>query len=258
MIGQHKILDGLEAKTFSSFPNSLILCGDSGCGKHLLCSIIQEKFNDIEFIYVDSKINYDFVEKCYLSNIPKIYVLNAEELSVREQNAILKLFEEPPSQMKLILIIENLSSLLPTIINRAVIWKFEEYSKKELSQFLKNPDDLKLLDFVTTPGQVLSLNNETFDEMTNLAELIVNKINKASISNTLSLCNRFKFKSTDEGFDLLIFSKILKQVIFEHIKAGENIFSQYKLVSDFITNLKISSFNKKYLFENFLMKYKKL
>ena len=52
--------------------------------------------------------------------------------------------------------------------------------------------------------------------------------------------------------------KILKQVIFEHIRAGENIFSQYKLVSDLIVNLKISSFNKKYLFENFLMKYKKL
>ena len=124
----------------------------------MFCKLISDKFNDWEFVYVDYKLNYDFVENCYLSIIPTFYVINADNISEKEQNVILKIFEEPPNNINIILLSSSSTLLLPTILNRAVVWEFDLYSKETLKSFNNEMSD-SVLDLVSTPGQLLELTN---------------------------------------------------------------------------------------------------
>lgn len=80
----------------------------------------------------------------------KIYIIpNAQKMTVEAQNALLKVFEEPPRFATFILLTNGLSKLLPTILSRGVIIKFQPLSKKELHQYaLQNgfrADNLEVL-----------------------------------------------------------------------------------------------------------------
>lgn len=67
----------------------------------------------------------------------KIYILeNAEKMTVEAQNAMLKIFEEPPEYITIILVCNGLSKILSTIKSRAVIFKFPNLKPKELEMYL--------------------------------------------------------------------------------------------------------------------------
>ncbi|MBE7028927.1 MAG: hypothetical protein IKZ35_00740 [Clostridia bacterium] len=67
----------------------------------------------------------------------KIYILkNAEKMTVEAQNAMLKIFEEPPEYITIILITNGLSKILSTIKSRAVIFNFPTLGAKELEKYL--------------------------------------------------------------------------------------------------------------------------
>ena len=259
VVGQKKLKEKLNNVSIESFPKSLILCGDSGCGKHLLCSILEQKFSAWEFFYVKPPINYSFVESCYLVSIPTFYVFDADNLTEREQNVLLKLFEEPVNNVNIILLSTNTSLLLNTVINRAVIWEFEPYTESELSVFLqgKNPE---LLSLVTTPGQLLSLSDANVDSMVDLSNLIIDKIGKASISNTLSLSSKFVSKdATTAEFDLMIFIRLFRKILYNKIKCSSEVrYEKAFVVTNkfYNTLLQLKNLNKKYLFENFILELK--
>ncbi len=66
----------------------------------------------------------------------KVYIIEkAQKMTVEAQNALLKIFEEPPQFATFILLTNGLSKILPTILSRGVIVKFQPLSKKELLQF---------------------------------------------------------------------------------------------------------------------------
>ena len=67
----------------------------------------------------------------------KIYILeNAEKMTTGAQNAMLKIFEEPPSYITIILICDGLTRILSTIRSRAVIYKFPALRPNELEVYL--------------------------------------------------------------------------------------------------------------------------
>ena len=80
----------------------------------------------------------------------KVYIIpNAQKMTVEAQNALLKVFEEPPRFATFILLTNGLSKLLPTILSRGVIVKFQLLSKEELLQFARQnalkADDINIL-----------------------------------------------------------------------------------------------------------------
>ena len=260
MIGQNKLLSKLNKLEFDDFPSSLILLGKLGCGKHTLCKEIHNKYVGYDMNYVHDKINYNFVESCYLSVIPTFYIIDAVNLSAREQNAILKLFEEPPQNSKIIILTTNLNGLLNTIINRAVVWEFEKYSDEELSQFMIDDDKL-ILKYARTPGQVKTMSSDKLHQMINLAQLMIDKINRAYIANVLSISDRFNFKElTEDKFDVSIFMDILKYVVVDNIKTNpsDKLIQIYCITNEYINALSIQNLNKKYSFEKFLLDFKEI
>lgn len=262
MIGQKKLQEKIEKITLDSFPKSLVLQGESGCGKHLICSLIENKFSNCDFVYVKDKISYDFVESAYLIATQTFYVIDGNKISDKEQNVLLKLFEEPPINVRIIILTTTSAKLIPTILGRAVVWSFENYSKDELKEFLGEKDE-SLLEYVTTPGQLLNLINCNIDEIVKLCDLIIDKINVAAVSNVLSLSNRFKFvnskKNNETGLDFKVFFMILRKTLVEKIKQNPiNIkyIDMYKLTNNTLKVLTLSTINDKMLFENYLLKLK--
>lgn len=56
----------------------------------------------------------------------KVIILrDVQDMTVQAQNALLKIFEEPPEHVVFILTCDNINRLLPTIISRAVIFRVE-------------------------------------------------------------------------------------------------------------------------------------
>jgi DNA polymerase III delta prime subunit len=72
-------------------------------------------------------------------NLPYKVVLveQAETLTNEAQNALLKVFEEPPQHAIIILITSSAKNILPTLVSRAVIIKVQEEVAVETASFIE-------------------------------------------------------------------------------------------------------------------------
>ncbi len=115
-----------------------------------------DKF-DVTYIGIESSKNQNSIGideiknlqiKIFLKPIksPKkaIIIEDGDSLTVEAQNALLKVLEEPPSHTIIILNVENIENLLPTIISRCQIvtlstvnLKLSEDEKRELEELIK-------------------------------------------------------------------------------------------------------------------------
>jgi DNA polymerase III subunit delta' len=64
-------------------------------------------------------------------------IFNAERMGVQAQNALLKLLEEPPKRMHLILVSSDPESLLPTILSRCQQMRFRPVETHTLAAYLE-------------------------------------------------------------------------------------------------------------------------
>ncbi len=135
----------------------------SGLGSHILiCDNIEERSTTLQqelaphrvvsFVRDDFKIDDSkaVMAEAYIAEEEvKYLVLAAKTFNTLSQNALLKLLEEPPRNIELIIITESKSTLLPTVRSRLKIIK-EQTSifHKELDIKLKNLDLSTLFDFV--------------------------------------------------------------------------------------------------------------
>ncbi len=104
------------------------------------------------------QINNDIQVKPY-SGPYKIYIIDeAEKLTEAAQNALLKTIEEPPAYAVIILLTNNLNTLLPTVLSRCIILKLKAIDKELIKQFLmseyKVPDYQAELNAVFAQGNV--------------------------------------------------------------------------------------------------------
>ena len=104
-------------------------------------SVDSELMKDNGDIGVDDireQINSD-VEILPYSGDYKIYIVNeADKLNIQAQNALLKTFEEPPKYVIIILLVENVSTLLDTIMSRAVLLRMQPVDDNILEEYLIN------------------------------------------------------------------------------------------------------------------------
>ncbi len=102
------------------------------------------------------------------SNGKKIVVLyNAERLTVAASNALLKTIEEPPKDCLIILTINDLANLLPTITSRCRLVSFPKPSKDEGKEILNQTNNSDLI-------ENLNLYNNSPLELINDKEMLSN------------------------------------------------------------------------------------
>lgn len=98
----------------------------------------------------------------------KVFIIqDAQRMTEQAANSLLKTLEEPPPQSVIILISTNLGGLLPTIISRCQIIKFNPLLKERLKQILNDQygltaEDVNFLSAVSEGriGRALNLKNQ--------------------------------------------------------------------------------------------------
>ena len=239
----------------NNLPHTLLLSGPKGCGKRTLSKYIAEKL-EIEFIDITDNINFESLEQIQLSVTTKLYFIDGQEISVKEQNALLKFLEEPLKTAYIILSVEHKNSLLPTVLNRCVSISFDTYSKECLRTFLKG--DVKILEYATTPGMVIELEKHNIRDMELLSNKILLQINVANYSNILKISSNINFsKEPSDLFDFSVFIHILLNVALELYYEGKISYEMFSTVSSLNKESSIPHINKQHLFERFIFNLKK-
>ena len=142
--------EGIGKKIFAIEYAKMILCENKenmACEECKSCKmILTNNHPDFKIIEPDGnsiKIEQirQIVEKVYekpVQSDKKIYIINdAEKMTVESNNCLLKILEEPPEYIVIILIVSNLNMILDTIKSRCNKVLFKEISNIELEQFLK-------------------------------------------------------------------------------------------------------------------------
>lgn len=253
MIGQLNIFNYINNKTRDTFPRSLILLGPYGCGKHSICDYIKDKL-EIPLINISEKISLDFIQSLYQKPEPYLYLIECSEITIKEQNMLLKLIEEPLKNAYIVLIAESSNQILSTVYNRCQVLRFEPYSKDELAQFTSDELVLKIAE---TPGEVLDLSQD--NKLTDILELtnkIVNKIGTANLPNVLTISDKLAYKNEKNKFSIPSFSKVLNYSIKQKIREDSNLIyiDMYKLIREWNIKRKAPTISQKFLFENLLVK----
>lgn len=82
------------------------------------------------------QVNADIQVKPYNSPY-KIYIIDdADKLTEQAQNALLKTIEEPPEYAVILLLVSNISVILPTILSRCVVLNLKPIDKQIVKDFL--------------------------------------------------------------------------------------------------------------------------
>ena len=191
MVGQKYLQNLLKDFTIDTFPQSLLLIGEKGCGRHTYCNLIKERLENtsrypiqLNALDITNNISLEFIEEINIRVEPYLYVIDISKISIREQNIILKLLEEPMQNTFLVIICESTSQVLPTVLNRCQRWYFEDYTAEELMYFSQ---DTSLLEILHTPGKLLEFKGTDIKAYKELIEKIFDKMSVASLPNALSI-----------------------------------------------------------------------
>ena len=175
IIGQENIKKHLQtAIRLGNLSHAYIINGEDGSGRQTLASALAktiqcenrtqdgdacgvcrsckqaESHNHPDIIYIThdkasisvndirEQLNNDISIKPYSSEY-KVYIIpDANKMTEQAQNALLKTIEEPPVYAIIILLTENVDSLLPTIQSRCVTLTMNPLDKDEICNYLVN------------------------------------------------------------------------------------------------------------------------
>lgn len=233
-----------------SIEKSLIFCGLEGSGKLDLSHYLSEKFN-MNHVQIGNKVDdiRNLIEQCVALTNPTIfYIDKADSLTTQAQNALLKIYEEPPNNCFIILGVENLQNVLGTIKSRAKIkymptFTYVEmdnvYHKEHMESCFKD----ELIRCTKTPGR-MRLVVPIFDDVYRYSMKVFDNILKVSTGNSFKICNNISFKDGDSGVDMKLFLECFLQICIND--------KEWRLVSptvDALQKLTYRGLNKKLIFD---------
>lgn len=257
MIGQIKLLTRINTFTIDTFPRSSLLIAEKGMGKHTLVNYINENILKVPLLDITETISSELIDQIYRNPNPGIYLVNLSDMTEKEQNIMLKFIEEPLNNAFIILLAENQSMVLETVINRCVVFEFENYTKAELKTFISDKDDAELiLTAVGSPGKLLTTNTQNIKDIIDMCEKIVSKLGQANYANTLSIANKINFKDSFDKFDFDIFMNSLSYLMFSnYLKTNDKILlKMYELTRDQRKLLIDKRLNREIFFNNYITK----
>ena len=257
MIGQKNLINKLNTYDIDSFPHSVILLGEEGSGKHLICNYIKDNIVKLPLLDITENISDEYINMIYRNPNPSIYVVDIEKMTEKEQNILLKFIEEPLKTAFIILLCENRNALLNTVYNRCVVFEMDLYTKEELNEFVTNDEDRELiLSVLRTPGKILNTNLSNIRAIYDLCDKMIDKINIANFSNTLTIKDKINYKDEYNKFDLNVFFDMLIYTLYNKYlnESNKKILNMYLLTVEARKRLIDKRINKEIFVQNFLTK----
>ena len=244
IVGHEQIVTHLKsAMKLGKVSHAYILSGEKGCGKKLLADVfaetlqcekggtepcgschscvqaqsgnhpdiihlMHEKPNSISVDDVRTQIVNDVLIKPY-SGKYKIYIVpDAEKMTAAAQNALLKTIEEPPAYAVILLLANNASALLPTILSSFVMLSLKPVADDKVKQYLMEhvqvPDyeaDVCVAFAQGNIGKAVQLaTSDSFNEIKNSALHLLKNVSKMEINDiiaTVKSVSEFKIDIQD-------------------------------------------------------------
>lgn len=258
IVGLDYLLEKIDGYTLDTLPHSMILVGKAGAGKHVVSEYIGSKFN-LNILDITEELSEELIYNIYRNPLPRLYLVDLRKITDKEQNILLKLFEEPSDNAFVILLANNQFNILPTILNRGMIFTIINYSKKDLEDFCNANNlkiDLKYIgDVLETPGDLLKVDslNVNMEDITVLVDKIIHKLNIASYANTMTIINKLNFKDEYDKIDVDFFLRLLyNNSVKEYLNGDVQVLKLINIISENIKKLKDNRLNKKLLVSHML------
>lgn len=233
----------------SSIPSSLLIIGDFGSGRHLVCNLLAEKLNvsssNIQDLSKD--ISQERIDEIYLQLDRHLFIIDGSKISIINQQKLLKLIEEPPNNAYIVVLCESKNQVLETIRNRCYTIYMDRYSFEELKVF-GNIDPT----IANTPGKQLLWGKEDLNSINTICENIFKYLKTVNYPNFLSISGRFKYTDKDDGYAFELFIALLRK---NCNTAFFNKLISFKVVEktfSFINECSLPNINKKNLLERYL------
>lgn len=242
MVGQRSIQQILQ--NTEKLPSANIFLGIEGCGKSLLVKMCADKFG-----YEVYELDFKELDQLYNLNTPTIfYCYNP---TIKQQNILLKLLEDTPVNVFIVIKCTTITLLLETIINRCFVWKFSNYTEQELSEFTQ---DEKILSVAKTPGMVLKYIGFDFIPYETYSQQILDILAKVSWGNLFKLIEKPEFDSK-EKIDLFIL--IFENILYDKIRVTGLDYDKISVFLDFKSKWNtVANVDYHKLFENFIIRMK--
>lgn len=245
--GQDRLYKDIDL-LIDNFPHSVLLIGEEGAGKHIICDYIADKLG-VDLIDISENISNEFIDEICLSQTKTLYTINIQNISFKEQNVLLKLYEEPSEYTYIILKSVSDQAVLETLLNRSYVLKMNTFSKEVLSEYItKNDDMVYILDVCTTPGQVDIANRTDMKKLKEVCCNLLDRIQDAPLFNLLSIVNKINFSDEYGKFDLFLFLKVLNYECTKRVDCLD-LYLVFKNMSIYINSMN----NKKFYFERSLI-----
>jgi hypothetical protein len=251
----------VDSLTVDTFPRTLMLLGEFGCGKHTLIEYIADKFK-FEIEDISDNLTLELIDNISTRSMPKIYVINSSKLTVKNENVILKFLEEPLKNSFIILLAERRESIILTVLNRCQIWEFESYPPEYIESLLCPADTKRkrlLLEVANTPGKVDAYRSHPLDDMVQLAHKIFHSIHSANFANVLTIGRFVSFKNEKDRYDFNLFLDVLLAVCKDTCYSCDPLcYDMYELTRVLNANKYVYNIDKRALFEHYLIELKLL
>lgn len=274
MIGHDKMKNSLlEAINNNKFTHAHILVGEKGIGKSVLAKFIALKLLGIDTVREHVDIIYwsldkgkssigvntirNIIEECnkkpFEGDNKVIIIDNGDKITFQAQNAFLKTIEEPPANVYIFILCEELEGMLDTIKSRCGIHKLKPLSDEEMILFLKNRyagiEEEKLL--VATsfakgiPGKAESLiENEDFNLIRNTIFELIYRIKDKDYETSLDYEKFFNDYSSRQEEVLDIVITIIRDIIIYKEIGDEGLLINIDKISEIKDLVNIFSLSK--------------
>lgn len=195
--------------------NLLIVYGLEGSGRKTLLQHFA-KLQHRLYVPIENKIDNirEINDLAYQTTEPLLICIeNGDDLTIQAQNALLKLSEEPPVNVRVAVVVENLNTLLPTTLSRGVTVQMSFITKEHIGEYLENkpnfaelkPEEVKaIMDIAATFGDVDDLLQVDISEFIKFCDKIIFNIDSVSEVNAFKITKSLKLKDEDLGYKPLL------------------------------------------------------
>ena len=169
-----------------------------------------------------------------------------------QQNKFLKFVEEPGLHVFTVLTASSENSVLPTILNRCIKYRLEDYTIDQLKQ-IRNFNDEKIYQICKTPLQLIKANEVQIAQLAGMCSNIINNISNVDISQVLRISNNINYAEDYNKFDFDLFFSTLQYTSYQDFITTKNLNSYkiYTFTAQYLQKLLYKNISK----ESFLLGY---
>lgn len=267
MIGQKEIQAKLTTQIANDcLPRFIILVGPRGSGKKLLCDVLARKLK-VPMCTFGTGVDdvRQMIAQANRVSLPALYVIpDADNMSVAAKNALLKVTEEPPRNVRIVLTLTDLNNTLGTIKSRGTVFVMDRYTVPELIEYATVKTNYTLHDneadiikeICETPGDINLLMSypDPIVDVYGYVEKVVDNIATVSGANSFKIGQMLAFKATDAGYDLALFWKAFMCICSTRLADDPYRYATgIRITSKYLQQLRQSSVNKQSTFDMWLL-----